>query len=464
MRQIFIAAMIMAAPAAFAQLNQTNQCPPTATNCTGSNQNSGDTSTTVNNGDTHSTTSQLGNSSASNVSGNNVGFDNRAQTTQNANNTTTGTISGGNTNSQATGGSATGNKLDNNNDNRSSVGNVGSSSGGNSINNHTGLNGGNNTATNTATGGKGGSSYSEGGKGGNSYSSGKNEQGQEQGIDRSGNSANSNLNGQGQGQQQANHGTNAQGQSSTNRLSNGSSSSSGSNSGGNSMSNGSSSSSGSTSSSTSGGNTLSNGSSSGGNSMGQSNSTSNDGSGNSSTHVDASDRSVYNNKTIFIPPIIPPTPPSQLAVGNVVKETSACGPLQRVVEREVNGTFHGLFVNSDVKQGYHQELAPYLDDNGNEQQYKEVPLPTGDGYRVYGHQVTQYTTIVGVSGARNIAIGGGGSNGNWGQGGMGTSSANQQLVTTLQLRLCELGTVKAMVPQIVSVPVFVEVEKKPKKN
>ena len=195
--------------------------------------------------------------------------------------------------------------------------------------------------------------------------------------------------------------------------------------------------------------------------MGQASQTSNDGSGNSTTQVDASDNSVYNNKTIFIPAIVPPTPSSQLAVGNIVKETSACGPLQSIVQREVNGTFHGLFTTTDVPQGYHQELAPYVDANGVEQQYKHVPLPTGDGYRVYGHQVTQYTTVVGVSGARNIAIGGGGSSGSWGQGGMGTSSANQQLVTTLQLRLCEIGTIKQ--PQEVLVR-EVEVERKNKKN
>lgn len=447
-KTLLAVSVVLATSSSYAQLTQTNQCPPTATNCTGSsNQNAGDTATITNSGDTHSSATQLGNSSASNVSGATVSpqFDNKAQTTQ----TTTGTISGGNTTSGATGGSATGNWSDNKSGattgaSTSSVGATSSTSGGNILTSGPSTaNGGNNsTGASTATGNGGsGGAGGEGGKGGSAA--------QQQGIDRSGNSSNKNANaqGQGQGQQQSNTGTNSQGQSSTNKLSNGSSSSSGSTSGGNKMSNGSTS-----------------GATSGGNSLGQKSSTSNDGSGNSS--VDASNRSVYNNKTIFIPPIIPPTPASQLGVGNIIKETGTCGPLQRITARKVEGTFHGLFFDSKVDQGYTEQLAPYLDANGNEALYKNVPLPTGDGYRIIGHQVTQYTTIVGVSGARNIAIGGGGSSGSWGQGGLGTSSANQQLVTTLQLSLCDMGTVRFQ-PVLVNTEVhnvYVEVDKMKKRE
>ncbi|RQO45186.1 hypothetical protein DBV14_24020 [Variovorax sp. KBW07] len=158
--------------------------------------------------------------------------------------------------------------------------------------------------------------------------------------------------------------------------------------------------------------------------------------------VDAADRSVTSNsyvsKTIFVPAIVPPTPPSSLAVGNIVKETSACGPLQHVVKRPVAGTFIGLFSESKVDQGYTDELESYVGPNGEVEEYMQRPAP-GGGYVLLGHQVSMYTAIIGVSGARNLALGGGGSQGSWGQGGTGTSSANQQLVTTIQLRLCEVG-------------------------
>lgn len=93
-----------------------------------------------------------------------------------------------------------------------------------------------------------------------------------------------------------------------------------------------------------------------------------------------------------------------------------------------------------MAQGYTEHLEPYVDAKGFQRDYRHVPLEDGSGYRVFGHQVTQYTTIVGIAGARNIAVGGGGGNGAWGQGGIGASSSMQQMVTTLQLRDCEIGT------------------------
>ena len=171
-------------------------------------------------------------------------------------------------------------------------------------------------------------------------------------------------------------------------------------------------------------------------------------SGNSQTTVDASDHAVTSYKTIFIPPVVPATPPSSLAVGNIVKETSACGPLQAVIREPVEGTFFGLVLNSKVNQGYTEELAPFRDESGKIVEYRREALPNGSGYVLFGHQVTQYTAIVGVSGARNIAVGAGGSGGGWGQGGLGTSSANQQMVTKIELRSCEVGTFVTSAPPL----------------
>ncbi len=130
-----------------------------------------------------------------------------------------------------------------------------------------------------------------------------------------------------------------------------------------------------------------------------------------------------------------------MAIGNIVKETGACGPLQRVVREPIEGTFFGLVKNTRVAQGYTDHLEPYLDGHGAEQQYKHVPLEDGVGYRLFGHQVTQYTTVLGVSGVRNIAVGGGGNSGAWGQAGMGTSGAMQRMATTIELRECEVGVI-----------------------
>ncbi len=205
------------------------------------------------------------------------------------------------------------------------------------------------------------------------------------------------------------------------------------------------------STSSSGGNTLSNGStasvgpttsSSGGNTLA---SDANNSGGNSQTMVDASTR--YQSKTIFIPSVIPGTPPSQLAVGNVIKETSACGPLQQIIRRPVTGTFIGLISTRGIPQGYTDDLAPMTDGNGARIDYRQAPMP-GGGYRLFGHQVTMFTTVVGIASSRNIALGGGGTSGSWGQAGMGASSSNQRLVTSIQLRECEIGTLTTTLVEV----------------
>jgi hypothetical protein len=198
---------------------------------------------------------------------------------------------------------------------------------------------------------------------------------------------------------------------------------------------------------------------SGGNTLGSD--ASNSG-GNSLTNVDAS--SHYQAKTIFIPPVVPGTPPSQVAVGNVIKETSACGPLQRIVRVPVTGSFIGLVSSKTIEQGFTDDLAPMLDSDGVQVDYRRIPLP-GGGWRLIGHQVTMFTTVVGIASNRNIALGGGGSAGQWGQGGMGSSSSNQRLVTTIELRECEIGAQMPVVAEVspkigAQTPVYVEVAPK----
>ena len=196
------------------------------------------------------------------------------------------------------------------------------------------------------------------------------------------------------------------------------------------------------STSSSGGNSFSTGGNTlGGSTSGSTVGNTSTGASNSSTSVDASNHSISttNEKFIFIPPVVPITPPSTLGVGNTIKDTSACGPLQRIVREPIQGTFFGLVKTTRVAQGYTDHLEPYVDSRGSPQPYRRVPLEDGPGFRVFGHQVTQYTTVLGVSGVRNIAVGGGSGGGSWGQGGMGTSGAMQQMVTSIELRECGVG-------------------------
>lgn len=160
--------------------------------------------------------------------------------------------------------------------------------------------------------------------------------------------------------------------------------------------------------------------------------------GNGATTVNANNNSTY--KAIYIPPVVPPTPPSQLAVGNIVKETTACGPLVRVKQKTVEGTFFGLVLNNKFAQGHDDQIEAILDDHGNPT-WHDVPVSDarGAGFQRWGDQVTMFTTVVGLAGARNIAVGAGGSNGGWGQGGMGTSGSIQQMVTTVQVMPCDMG-------------------------
>ena len=144
-------------------------------------------------------------------------------------------------------------------------------------------------------------------------------------------------------------------------------------------------------------------------------------------------------RTIYVAPIVPITPPSTVAVGNVIKQSLQCGPLQRVIKTPIQGIFQGLTRRKAIQQGYTYELAPFLAPDGTEMLYHEVQ--TGPGVtHIFGHRATIYTTSVGVSSTRNLAFGGGNSEGSWGQAGAGASSNSQQLVTNVQLQLCDLGT------------------------
>ena len=146
----------------------------------------------------------------------------------------------------------------------------------------------------------------------------------------------------------------------------------------------------------------------------------------------------------------------------MIKETLACGPLQSVEKEKVDGTYIGLFSKTRVDQGWTYHLAPKVDANGKQAYYKYVRLVNGD-INIVGHQPVLVYAVIGISGARNFALGGGGGNGDWGQGGVGASSSMQRLVSEIQLRDCSIGIIKFQ-PEVVEVPVEVLVEVPVKKQ
>ena len=163
------------------------------------------------------------------------------------------------------------------------------------------------------------------------------------------------------------------------------------------------------------------------------------GSNTSVTNVDAADRSTTNYRSVaLVLPSVGVTAPSTVAVGNMIKETMACGVLQSVQRDPVKGTYMGLFKRSQIDLGTDDSLVPFTNETGEEVYYKRV-LGSDGKYRLMGHQPIIYTTVLSVSGARNLSLGGGGSQQEWGQAGVGASSAMNRLVSKIQLRSCEMA-------------------------
>ena len=163
------------------------------------------------------------------------------------------------------------------------------------------------------------------------------------------------------------------------------------------------------------------------------------GSNTSVTNVDAADRSTTNYSSVaLVLPSVGVTAPSTVAVGNIIKETMACGVLQSVQRDTVKGTYLGLFKRSQIDLGTDDSLVPFTNETGEEVYYKRV-LGSDGNYRLMGHQPIIYTTVLSVSGARNLSLGGGGSQQEWGQAGVGASSAMNRLVSKIQLRSCEMA-------------------------
>lgn len=181
---------------------------------------------------------------------------------------------------------------------------------------------------------------------------------------------------------------------------------------------------------------------------------SSDGSGNSSTHVDAS--SSHNSQALFLP-TLPGAAPTFVAGSSATVVASQCGPLMATESEDVNGIYLGLIRKHSIPLGRTDRIVPY---EGGE--YVSRSYPDGST-RLFGHRAVRTTAVLNVAGSRQVALGGGETGGNWGQGGAGGGSSMQRLVVQIDLEPCEaFHSVPA--PVVVAVPAAVPTPAKPKRR
>lgn len=122
-----------------------------------------------------------------------------------------------------------------------------------------------------------------------------------------------------------------------------------------------------------------------------------------------------------------------LAAANLVVVPGQCGPRVRVVKTAVVGKRFGIWGGqSDVEQGADAEL-----------QSDAVPFIEVMGYMM-GHQVTQYTAVIGTSSGASFSLGGFGKDGQAAQGGAAASGQLQQIVAKVQVLDCVFAQPKAL--------------------
>lgn len=141
-------------------------------------------------------------------------------------------------------------------------------------------------------------------------------------------------------------------------------------------------------------------------------------------------------KHIEVPVLFNPVPPSSIAGSGFVTHVFTCGPLLRVDQSAVIGTYVGILTNTEINLGQDMGLAPILDANGKPVRYEEETYPDGVTRR-FGSQAFVTTALVQVSGARTLSIGFAGSDGG-ANGGAGSSSAMSRIVTKVIIAPCEL--------------------------
>ncbi|WP_407306976.1 hypothetical protein [Acinetobacter sp.] len=356
MKQILLVLALSATLPALAQ--QAPQSNTVGDNSKVDQQIIGDTTSTADH--TNSVSTQLGNSANNNGASIDTKVDTRDQ----------------NTNNVSSGANAFGNQSDNKSSATASNGNqtLGQANTGNStIGNTTSSSGGNVLGGASATTGPNANLNTNTNAGGSATTNGSNVgiNGQEQGINHSGNADVKT--------------SNSQGQSSANR------------------------------------NTQN---TSAGNGAGSGNMTSN------TTNVDAADRSSTNYRATAWAPVILGQAAPALAAGNVIIYPGQCGPRHELRKIDVTTTHHGVIWDSEKKQGFDYSIVP-----------AEHPFIERGEY-LMGHQVIEYTAIIGTSSGGSFSLGGFGSGGQAAQGGAASNGQVQQIVQRVSLRECVYATRK----------------------
>jgi hypothetical protein len=106
----------------------------------------------------------------------------------------------------------------------------------------------------------------------------------------------------------------------------------------------------------------------------------------------------------------------------------ACGPRVNVVSAPVVGKRFGVWGGvREVEQGSTDSFVP-----------ADEPFVRRDD-TVFGHEVVEYVTVLGVSSTGSFSIGGYGTNGNGAQGGASAGGALQQMVVKVSVRECVMS-------------------------
>lgn len=127
-------------------------------------------------------------------------------------------------------------------------------------------------------------------------------------------------------------------------------------------------------------------------------------------------------------PVIHGQTAAPLAGASLVVMPMSCGPRVRVVREPVIGKRFGIWGGqSDVEQGYTEYVVS-----------EDEPFRR-HGSQLFGHEVMQYTAVLGTSTSGSFSLGGAGRHGDAAQGGGAAGGQMQQMVSHFTVRDCVMA-------------------------
>ncbi len=134
------------------------------------------------------------------------------------------------------------------------------------------------------------------------------------------------------------------------------------------------------------------------------------------------------------PPVFGPGTQATVSYGQ-------CGPYMGISTEDVHGTYIGLFRKQQIYLGRSDRIVEW-----NGESFRQKQLPDGRWY-LEGKRAVRTTTVLNVSGARQVALGGGDTGGGYGQAAAGGGSSMQRLVTQIDLEPC-VAYIEEPAPQL----------------